>query len=142
MWRGLSVVRPWIAAEMRPDAENGDGARKRRPGNRRNPRRPRCVFPVRMGDQLLIPPACRSELPFVCFATTTRRFNRLVVVSSRPAIAATCEERCQGDHRMKTLTMKWIQFAVLLSALALPAAALTGCNTSKGFGKDVESVGD
>jgi len=39
-------------------------------------------------------------------------------------------------------TIKWIQFALLLSALALPAAALTGCNTSKGFGKDVESVGD
>jgi predicted small secreted protein len=51
-------------------------------------------------------------------------------------------EQSRGDHRMKTLTMKWIQFAVLMSALALPAAALTGCNTSKGFGKDVESVGD
>jgi predicted small secreted protein len=44
---------------------------------------------------------------------------------------------------MKTLqTMKWIQFALLLSALALPTVALTGCNTSKGFGKDIESVGD
>jgi predicted small secreted protein len=44
---------------------------------------------------------------------------------------------------MKMLqTIKWIQFALLLSALALPVAALTGCNTSKGFGKDVESVGD
>ena len=43
---------------------------------------------------------------------------------------------------MKTLTMKWIQCALLLSALALPALALTGCHTSKGFGKDVESVGD
>jgi predicted small secreted protein len=42
---------------------------------------------------------------------------------------------------MKTLT-KWVHFVLLLSALALPAAALTGCNTSKGFGKDVESVGD
>jgi predicted small secreted protein len=44
---------------------------------------------------------------------------------------------------MKSLqTMRWIQFALLLSALALPTAALTGCNTSKGFGKDVESVGE
>ena len=43
---------------------------------------------------------------------------------------------------MKTLTTKWIQFALLLSALSLPAATLTGCNTSKGFGRDVESVGD
>src|SRR5262245_46637028 len=95
-----------------------------------------------MGDQLLKPPAAGPSCPFVLFATTTRRFNRLVVVSSRLAFAATCEERCQGEHRMKTLTMKWIQFALLLSALALPAAALTGCHTSKGFGKDVESVGD
>lgn len=42
----------------------------------------------------------------------------------------------------KLQMMKWIQFAMLLAALALPSVALTGCNTSKGFGKDVESVGD
>jgi predicted small secreted protein len=65
-----------------------------------------------------------------------------LIVGSRHTFAAMREELCRGDHRMKTLTMKWVQFAVLLSALALPAAALSGCNTSKGFGKDVESVGD
>jgi len=43
---------------------------------------------------------------------------------------------------MNLQTMKWIQFALLLSALALPVAALTGCNTTKGVGKDVESVGE
>jgi len=43
---------------------------------------------------------------------------------------------------MKWQTMKWIQFTLLLSALSLPAAALTGCNTTKGVGKDVENVGE
>ena len=43
---------------------------------------------------------------------------------------------------MQLQAMKWIQFALLLSALALPAAALTGCNTTKGVGKDVENVGE
>ena len=38
--------------------------------------------------------------------------------------------------------IKWIQFAFLLAALAVPSVALTGCNTSKGFGEDVESLGD
>jgi predicted small secreted protein len=43
---------------------------------------------------------------------------------------------------MKSLPMKWMQLALLLSALGLSATALTGCNTSKGFGEDVESVGE
>lgn len=30
---------------------------------------------------------------------------------------------------------------IAISALALGALALTGCNTVKGFGRDVESVG-
>jgi predicted small secreted protein len=30
---------------------------------------------------------------------------------------------------------------IAMSALALGALALTGCNTVKGFGRDVESVG-
>lgn len=43
---------------------------------------------------------------------------------------------------MQLQKMKWIQFALLLSALSLPAAALSGCNTTKGVGKDVENVGE
>jgi predicted small secreted protein len=43
---------------------------------------------------------------------------------------------------MQLQRMKWIQVALLLSALSLPAAALTGCNTTKGVGKDVENVGE
>jgi predicted small secreted protein len=38
--------------------------------------------------------------------------------------------------------MKWLQLALLFSALGLSATALTGCNTSEGFGKDIESVGE
>jgi predicted small secreted protein len=38
--------------------------------------------------------------------------------------------------------MKWLQLALLLSALGSSAIALTGCNTSEGFGEDVESVGE
>jgi len=42
---------------------------------------------------------------------------------------------------MYTLPLtKWLQLALLCSALAVLAAGLSGCNTSKGFGKDVESV--
>ncbi len=36
---------------------------------------------------------------------------------------------------------KWLQLTLLCSVLAVLAAGLSGCNTSKGFGKDVESVG-
>ena len=36
---------------------------------------------------------------------------------------------------------KLLQLTVLCSLLAVLAAGLSGCNTSKGFGKDVESVG-
>jgi predicted small secreted protein len=43
---------------------------------------------------------------------------------------------------MNSLTMKWMQLALLVSALGLSATALTGCNTSEGFGEDVESVGE
>jgi predicted small secreted protein len=44
---------------------------------------------------------------------------------------------------MNSLPMtKWLQLALLLSALGLSATALTGCNTSEGFGEDVESVGE
>jgi len=43
---------------------------------------------------------------------------------------------------MHTLSItKWLQLMLLCSALAVLAAGLSGCNTSKGFGKDVESVG-
>jgi predicted small secreted protein len=37
---------------------------------------------------------------------------------------------------------KWSQLTLLCSFLAALAAGLSGCNTSKGFGKDVESVGN
>jgi len=43
---------------------------------------------------------------------------------------------------MNSLTMKWMQLTLLVSALGLSAVALTGCNTSEGFGRDVESVGE
>jgi predicted small secreted protein len=38
-------------------------------------------------------------------------------------------------------TWKWVQVMLLGSALALLAAGISGCNTSKGFGEDLESVG-
>jgi predicted small secreted protein len=44
--------------------------------------------------------------------------------------------------KMNSLTVKWMQLALLVSALGLSATALTGCNTSEGFGEDVESVGE
>jgi predicted small secreted protein len=37
---------------------------------------------------------------------------------------------------------KWLQLVILCSALAGSALVLTGCNTSEGFGRDVESVGE
>jgi predicted small secreted protein len=37
---------------------------------------------------------------------------------------------------------KWLQLAILCSALAGSALMLSGCNTSEGFGRDVESVGE
>lgn len=43
---------------------------------------------------------------------------------------------------MNSLPMKWLQLVLLLSALGSSAIALTGCNTSEGFGEDVESVGE
>ena len=44
---------------------------------------------------------------------------------------------------MRSVPMtNWMKIAMLFSALALPAAVLTGCNTSEGFGEDVESVGE
>ncbi|MGE0117248.1 MAG: entericidin A/B family lipoprotein [Dongiaceae bacterium] len=44
---------------------------------------------------------------------------------------------------MHSLAMtKWLQLAILCSALAGSALVLTGCNTSEGFGRDVESVGE
>jgi predicted small secreted protein len=52
------------------------------------------------------------------------------------------EARTHGGHEMNSLTMKWLQLALLVSALGLSATALTGCNTSEGFGEDVESVGE
>jgi predicted small secreted protein len=52
-------------------------------------------------------------------------------------------KECQGGHQMNSLPMmKWLQLALLFSALGLSAMALTGCNTSEGFGEDVESVGE
>jgi predicted small secreted protein len=52
-------------------------------------------------------------------------------------------EASQGGHQMNSLPMmKWLQLALLFSALGLSATALTGCNTSEGFGEDVESVGE
>jgi predicted small secreted protein len=60
-----------------------------------------------------------------------------------PRVPVTRRARAQSRRSvMKLQTMKWIQSALLLSALALPAAALTGCNTTKGVGKDVENVGE
>jgi predicted small secreted protein len=38
--------------------------------------------------------------------------------------------------------MNWLKIAMMLSALTLPVALLAGCNTSEGFGEDLESVGE
>ena len=44
---------------------------------------------------------------------------------------------------MNSLPMtRWLQLALLFAALGLSATALAGCNTSEGFGEDVESVGE
>lgn len=44
---------------------------------------------------------------------------------------------------MITLSMaKWLQTMLMFIALAVLTTALSGCNTSKGFGEDVESLGD
>lgn len=41
-----------------------------------------------------------------------------------------------------TAMTKSLQMTLLASALVLLAAGISGCNTSKGFGEDVESVGE
>ena len=51
--------------------------------------------------------------------------------------------RCGGNHNQSTI-MSSAKKSMLVSLLAAMLFALitTGCNTSKGFGKDVEKVGE
>jgi predicted small secreted protein len=43
---------------------------------------------------------------------------------------------------LRIQTWKWLQIMLLGSTLGVLAAGLSGCNTSKGFGEDLESVGE